>query len=211
MPRASREQARMNRLAVEEASSRLFRERGIQAVSVADLMGAVGLTPGGFYGHFASKDELAAIACNVAFDDAARRWRKRMQGKRNKREAFNAIVDGYLTRRNRDDPADACPSATLASDVARELPDKPVCGAYLGGIKGQLKTLASLRDSEASGTAQREAMIQLALLVGSMALARASRGDQISDEFLDVGKDFLRAFGEYTAKQSEEPASTPSR
>lgn len=75
-------------------------------------------------------DELAAIACNVAFDDAARHWRKRMQRKKDKREAFNSIVGGYLPRRNRDDPADACPSATLVSDVARELADKPVRSSH---------------------------------------------------------------------------------
>ncbi|MUZ66470.1 TetR family transcriptional regulator, partial [Agrobacterium vitis] len=97
MPRVSREQTKLNRHAIEEASSRLFRERGIDAVSVADLMGAAGLTTGGFYGHFASKDELAGVACNIAFDDAARRWRKRMIGKKDIKAAFGAIVDGYLT------------------------------------------------------------------------------------------------------------------
>jgi TetR/AcrR family transcriptional regulator, transcriptional repressor for nem operon len=193
MPRASREQARMNRHAIEEASSRLFRERGIQAVSIADLMEAVGLTPGGFYGHFASKDELAAIACNIAFDEAARHWRKRIQGK-DKRKAFNAIVDAYLTRRNRDDPGDACPSATLASDVGRELADKPVCDAYRKGIMGQLDTLASLRDDKTADAALRNAIIQLALLVGGITLARASRGSGMSDKFLDVVGEFLKGF-----------------
>jgi TetR/AcrR family transcriptional repressor of nem operon len=205
MPRASREQARMNRLAIEEASSRLFREKGIQAVSVADLMGAVGLTAGGFYGHFASKDDLAAIACNVAFDEAARRWRKRMQGKKDRKEAFSAIVDGYLTRQNRDDPGEACPSVTLASDVAREPSDQPVRGAYLNGIKGQLTTLASLRGTEKSDAAQREAMVQLAMLVGTMALARASRGDQISDEFLSAGKEFLKEFAALPPRSRKNP------
>jgi TetR/AcrR family transcriptional repressor of nem operon len=192
MPRVSREQARKNRIAIQEASARLFRERGIQPVSVVDVMGAVGLTAGGFYGHFASKDELTAIACDLAFQESANRWRKRAQGKGSKREALDAIVNGYLTRRNRDDPGDACPSATLASDVARESSDAPVRGAYLKGIKDQVSALASVQDnSEDSDTKQRSAMTQLALLVGAMTLARATRGDPLSDDFLAAAREAL--------------------
>ena len=205
MPRASREQAKANRLAIEEASSHLFRERGVAAVSVADVMGAVGLTAGGFYGHFASKDELAAIACKNAFEEAARRWRKRVQKEKDKRAAFNEIVDDYLTRRNRDDPSDACPSVTLASDVARQSADMPMRDAYLKGIKGQIKTLASLCEVENSDTARRNAMMQLALLVGAMSLAQASQGDEISDQFLEVGRDFLRASAAPPVDAIDEP------
>ncbi len=197
MPRVSREQARTNRLAIEEASSKLFRQQGIQTVSVADLMGAVGLTPGGFYGHFGSKDELVAIACKLAFDDAARRWRKQLRGKKSKTDAFHALVDVYLNRQNRDDPGDACPSAMLASDVAREPTGKPVRAEYIHGIKGQLKTLASLRSGEASGAAEQDAMIQLALLVGSMVLARATKGDPISDDFIEIPSAFLKSLEDY--------------
>ncbi len=193
MPRVSQEQARKNRLAIQEASARLFRERGIQAVSVVDLMGAVGLTAGGFYGHFASKDVLAAIACEAAFDESDNRWRKRMEGKASHRESFDAIVNGYLTRRNRDDPGDACPSAALASDVARERPDAPVREAYIAGIKDQVEKLASLQGGRDSNTARQQAMAQLALLVGAMALARATTGDRLSDDFLAAAKTLLTA------------------
>ena len=67
MPRVTREQADSNKIAITEASARLFRERGIDSVSVAELMAAAGLTHGGFYGHFASKQELAGEACAFAF------------------------------------------------------------------------------------------------------------------------------------------------
>jgi len=179
-------------MAIQEASARLFRERGIQPVSVVDVMGAVGLTAGGFYGHFASKDELTAIACEIAFQESANRWCKRAQGKRNKREALDSIVNGYLTRRNRDDPGDACPSATLASDVARESADAPVRDVYMKGIKDQISTLAFLQDdSEDADAKERSAMTQLALLVGAMVLARATRGDRLSDDFLSAARETL--------------------
>lgn len=197
MPRASREQAKSNRAAIVEAAAKLFRAEGIKAVSVADLMGAVGLTQGGFYGHFASKGELAAIACSEAFDDAARRWRKRLQGKKDPRAARDALVDVYLNRENRDDPGDACPSATLASDVAREPQGSPVHDAYLRGINGQLKTLESLRDDDTPDAAKQVAMLQLALLVGGMTLARATRGTALSDDFVEIPKAFLKSFDDY--------------
>ena len=192
MPRVSQERARQHRLAIQEASSRLFRERGIQAVSVVDLMGAVGLTAGGFYGHFASKDVLAAVACEAAFDESRNRWRKRAEGKAS-REGLDAIVSGYLTRRNRDDPGDACPSATLASDVARESADAPVREAYIKGIEDQIEKLASLQGARDPNTARQRAMTQLALLVGAMTLARATTGSALSDDFLATAKTSLTA------------------
>ncbi len=70
MPRVSKIQAQKNRETIEQVSSRLLREQGISGTSVADLMEASGLTHGGFYGHFASKDDLAAIACGRAFAES---------------------------------------------------------------------------------------------------------------------------------------------
>ena len=74
MPRVSKEQTDLNRSAIENVSAKLFREKGFNGVSVSDLMAAAGLTHGGFYGHFSSKDELAAVACANAFDHAVERW-----------------------------------------------------------------------------------------------------------------------------------------
>ncbi|WP_420360314.1 hypothetical protein, partial [Agrobacterium vitis] len=74
--------------------------------------------------------------------------------------------------------------------------DRPVRDAFLKGILGQLKTLASLRGNRDAEVAKREAACQLAMLVGSMALARATKGDEISDIFLDAGKEYLKAFPE---------------
>ena len=71
MPRVSRAEAENHRQQITEASARLFKERGVKGVSVADLMGAAGLTHGGFYGHFESKDALAGVAVARAADDGA--------------------------------------------------------------------------------------------------------------------------------------------
>ena len=66
MPRVSRKQAELNREIIVEAATRLFRERGIHGISVSDVMAAAGLTHGGFYGHFESREALATEACNRA-------------------------------------------------------------------------------------------------------------------------------------------------
>ena len=76
MARASRAVADQHRTAIEASSARLFRQHGLHGVSVAQVMADAGLTHGGFYGHFASKDELAAVACQRAFDDSNARWQR---------------------------------------------------------------------------------------------------------------------------------------
>ena len=111
MPRASKEQSAVHRKTITDASARLMRERGIQSVSVAELMGAAGLTHGGFYGHFESKDALAAEACGLAFSESVDKWQKRIAGHSDDAGAFKAIVEAYLSVRTRDAPSDLVPTA----------------------------------------------------------------------------------------------------
>src|ERR1700742_973113 len=95
MPRASRQQVDHHRAAITEASARLFREHGIDNVSVAQLMAAAGLTHGGFYGHFESKDELAVESCRWAFNRSTERWKKRIAGKNERAGARAVLTDNY--------------------------------------------------------------------------------------------------------------------
>src|SRR5277367_5494913 len=97
MPRVSKDQSNRNRAAIREISARLFRERGINGVSVADLMGAAGLTHGGFYGHFESKDALAGVAVAHAFEQSAERWHKRVASKPDDAARRALLVDKFLT------------------------------------------------------------------------------------------------------------------
>src|SRR3954463_3443751 len=110
MARVSRAEADNHREQITEASARLFRERGIKGVSVADLMGAAGLTHGGFYGHFESKDALAGGAVARAFDQSAERWRKRIAAKDDGPERRAVLVDKFLTPQSLKDVGTGCPS-----------------------------------------------------------------------------------------------------
>src|SRR3954470_5734234 len=96
MPRVSRAEAEIHRQQITDASARLFRERGIKGVSVADLMGAAGLTHGGFYGHFESKDALAGVAVARAFEQSAERWNKRVAAAPDASAGRATLVDRFL-------------------------------------------------------------------------------------------------------------------
>ena len=193
MPRVSREQTDRNRLAIENASARLFREQGIKGVSVSDLMAAAGLTHGGFYGHFESKNGLAAVACSTAFGQSAERWQTRISGKPHREAALKALFDGYLSPQSRNAVGSGCPMAALATDVAREPMEAPIHDAYIAGLKGLLEILLPLQDTGDAAIDRSQALAQLSMLVGAIVLSRASRGDALSDEFLAAASQHLAA------------------
>jgi TetR/AcrR family transcriptional repressor of nem operon len=190
MPRVSKEQTEHNRHAIEEASTRLFKEKGFAGVSVADLMGAAGLTHGGFYGHFSSKDELAAVACGNAFRYSAERWAKRIDDQPDEHAALRSIVEHYLSSRSLQDFGNSCPGPSLVNDVAREDEDKPVRAAYRAGTAELVEILATLAPGDAAAR-RKTALAQWSLMVGAVALARATKGDPISDEVLAAAREHL--------------------
>jgi TetR/AcrR family transcriptional repressor of nem operon len=188
MPRASREQAGHHRTAITEASARLFRERGVDNVSVAELMAAAGLTHGGFYGHFASKDDLAGEACRWAFGRSAERWKKRIADKTDRSVARAAVTDNYLSSQSRSGPEGSCPATSLASDVARKTADAPIRAAYVAGLEELVTILASVQKTGAARSDREAALADLATMVGGLVLAKATQGEPISDEILSAAR-----------------------
>ncbi|MBQ4769275.1 TetR family transcriptional regulator [Pectobacterium versatile] len=189
MARVSKQQMERNREEIIQVSSQLFRERGLNGVSVNDLMAAAGLTHGGFYGHFASKDELAAIASRKAFEDSGVRWQEISQ--RSDQHDLRTIVELYLSPAHRDGVKDGCAITALASDIARESEDKPVREVYLSGVRAMLDRLESLSTIEDKEQRRLHTLAQFALLSGALTLARATAGDPLSDDFLIAAKKAL--------------------
>jgi TetR/AcrR family transcriptional repressor of nem operon len=190
MPRVSKAQAKANHQAIEDAASRLFRERGIHGVTVADVMSAAGLTHGGFYAHYASKDALAASACEAAFTFAKEKWRRRIDAAESPAAARESIAEGYLKSTHCDPAVATCPTATLVTDVARSTPAHPMRSVYLEGVRQQIDTLASLNTGDR--VVQRaEACVQLATMMGALLLARATHGDPLSDEIVQAARAHL--------------------
>src|SRR5947199_6795009 len=114
--RVTREQAAANRERIVEVASTLFRKHGFDGIGVADIMKRAGLTHGGFYGHFDSKDDLAAeITTRIL---GRNRWLERLTGTRN--PSIRQVVRKYLSKRHRDDPGRGCLFAAVGSDVVRQ-------------------------------------------------------------------------------------------
>jgi len=187
MGRASKEQMERNRDCIIKTSAELFRERGLDGVSVSDIMAAVGLTHGGFYGHFSSKDELEALACQRAIDDAQDFFAASGIA------TFDELVDYYLSAKHRDSFGDGCTVAALASDVLRKPPEKPVREAYTRGVKKMAARLVALQGDAPDAEPSDRHLAQLAMLAGALMLARATKGDEISERFLNAAKNTLHA------------------
>ena len=188
MPRVSKEQAHQNRTAITEASARLFRTHGVDNVSVAELMAAAGLTHGGFYGHFESKEELAGEACRWAFGRSVERWKKRIADKGDGGAARAALTDSYLSPQSRSGPDGSCPATSLASDVARKPADAPIRAAYAAGLEDLLAVLAGVQDTGAAHSDREAALADFATMIGGLVLAKATQGKPISDEILAAAR-----------------------
>ena len=191
MPRVSKAQAAAHHEAIEAAASRLFRERGLAAVSVADVMAEAGLTHGGFYAHYSSKDALAASACEAAFAFAAEKWRRRIAAAPSPAAAKDVIAERYLRSAHCDPAVAACPTATLVTDVARADADHPIRSAYLAGVCEQIDTLTTLGSSGERARDRADACVQLATMMGALLLARATHGDPISEEIVNAARSQL--------------------
>ena len=211
MPRASREQMAIHRQAIEDTASRLFRERGFNNVSIQDIMKAVGLTHGGFYNHFESKDELVAIAYKNAFDKSQERWQQRIASRSPQQNELSAILEPYFTDQWLRSIGDACPLTALSVDIARTNAGAEQQAAqhnYKTGLKGLLAILqdaiAKKQQGQSGNTApitdtapithdssQQKAMIMLANMSGALILARALQDDPLAKEMLDIVKQHL--------------------
>lgn len=175
MGRVSQAQAEENRRRVVENASRLFREQGTQ-VSVADLMKAAGLTHGAFYKQFASKEALVDEAVAHAFAELARRHTAGLESYDGQRDAAQrALIDAYLSVGHRDDPADGCPVAALATDIAREGGGREARRVYTEGVADFAGFLA---------TDDQDGVARLCTLFGALVLSRATAGSPISEEIL---------------------------
>ena|ERR1700722_3665629 len=178
--KVSREQVAENRRTILEAASRLFRERGYGSVTVAEIMKAAGLTHGGFYGYFASKDELIAGAL---VDVLSKRP-----------EPTGDLADyaaGYLSAAHRDNRAGGCPTAALAAETIR-LAGEPRT-EMTAGVKQQIARLSRIAPGETDVQKRQAAIGIWAAMVGAMILARVSDDAALSAEILAQTRNWLAA------------------
>jgi len=191
MPRVSRKQADLNREIIVDSATRLFRERGLHGISVIDVMAAAGLTHGGFYGHFESKEALAREASGRAFQQSGERWQARIAESADSDTARRALIDPYLSAASRDNPGDSCPVVAFAGDMCHEAVDSGLRQTFNEGLNRLLQIFGSLQDTGDDAQDRQQALVQYSLMVGALTLARATRGETISDEILEAARCFL--------------------
>lgn len=185
MPRVSRKEADQHRKNVVEVASRLFREHGVAGISVPALMAEAGLTHGGFYGHFKSKEALAAEACVRAFDEKREEYDELITRHNGNREALRQeFITRYTGKCHRDAFGLGCPAAALCGDVAREGPKSPLRASFAAGVNMMTEKMTALLSRRKKPLNREEAVAQVAILVGGLVLARATKGEPISEEIL---------------------------
>ena len=187
--KVSREQAARNRERILDVAAQLFRERGFEGIGVADLMKEAGLTHGGFYGHFSSKEDLIAEASARALTRSLALWSKLAE--RGAGDRLSAIAGAYLTSTHRDDPGAGCVLAALGPDVSRQGP--AVRRAVTDHVRSACDLLAKLIPGKSKAVRRQRAISTYATLVGAMVIARAVDDRALSQEILDAGLASVKA------------------
>jgi TetR/AcrR family transcriptional repressor of nem operon len=196
---------------VKKASVRL-RERGAHGIGVADLMKDAGLTHGGFYAHFDSREALVIEAFVYAMDRSMERWRKLAeQTPPDKR--LVTIVDSYLTAVHRDDPGHGCAVPTLGAEIARESPKTRK--TFAAKLDQMIEMLAAQVPGVPHKAARKRALATLATMTGTLVLARIAGNGDFSDEVLGAGRDAVLARASAPKRVAKKPlskkAASPAR
>ncbi|CUX68589.1 MULTISPECIES: TetR/AcrR family transcriptional regulator [Agrobacterium] len=185
--RVSRVQAEENRERVINVASRLFREHGFDGIGLKDLMKGAGLTQGGFYKQFASKDDLAALASRRALESATRRW---SDAAADTSDPLESIIRFYLSKDHSGEKAEGCPLVALGSDAARQTAE--VRRPFEDGIRAHFEVLEELIGEGDDIARSEKAMAILSMMVGAVTLSRIIEDEALSTGVLDAAASEVR-------------------
>ncbi len=182
MRHSKAEKAKTHERIVAIAAKR-FREDGLAGIGIADLMKDAGLTVGGFYKHFNSRDALVAEAVGSALE----LWKRQVDAAASGGPpvTYESLVDEYLSAAHRDHPGTGCPVGALAGDLARS--DKRTRALVSRKIRDNIELLATLiRNTNKTdrGSARAQAVFTYCALVGAIGMARAVSDEELSREVL---------------------------
>ena len=176
-------QKQTSREAIAASAAALLRDRGIKASSVMDVMKGAGLTVGGFYNHYDSKEELFVETLRNA---ASANWDQLLKSAKgdSPRSRTLSVIRQYLSRKHRDNKETGCPLPSTAPEVARE--GEPYRSALEEELSGFASSLAEMLD--AGVESRGKALGLIALMYGALSLSRAVADTRLSDEFLQAGR-----------------------
>lgn len=175
---------------IQEASER-FRRDGIDATGLQPLMKALGLTHGGFYSHFKSKDELVEKALQAAATQLDTHCATLFSQK----EPLNAFIDSYLSEWHQTSPHQGCPLPTMCSELGLRGQASPTTDAV---FKARLEQIEATLEGQ--NTAE-QSMVLMSTLVGALLLSRSVENPQLATQILEVTRQYLQQQG----SQSEQP------
>ena len=185
----SQSEKKSNHERIVRTAAKRLREQGLEAVAIADVMKEVGLTVGGFYKHFDSRDDLVVEALRAA----AGPWERPVQqaGFGGSPLRLAGLIDDYLSDKHRDRPGLGCPIGALAGDVARS--NKRIRVLATEQIRSALELIAGLLPDKDQETARKKAALIYSALVGAIALSRAAADESFSDEILESVRGLLKS------------------
>ena len=179
--RKSKQEAAVTRQRIIKAAAAAFRKNGIAGTGLSDLMASAGLTHGGFYRHFDSKDQIVAEAFTAAAESLAEQLAASASRKSPQR-GLKAIVEKYLSAAHRDEPADGCPVAALGSEIARG--DERTRAAATRALLKFVEIIASQFDKTRPDVARRRAWIAAATMIGAVTISRIVTDSELSTSIL---------------------------
>ena len=181
------QKARTHKRIVAIASKR-FREKGLAGFGIAELMKEAGLTVGGFYKHFDSRDELVAEAVSAAFSI----WQRQKEAAEYGGQPFSfaELIDDYLGDVHRKNPGTGCAFSALAPEIARS--DKRIRALASEQVRNDLELIVGLLPGKDRRAARSRAILTFSALVGAMSLARAVSDESLSREILNTVGDLLK-------------------
>lgn len=183
--RVSRAKSVENRELVLDTAAKLFKENGFDGIGVADLMKSAGLTVGGFYKSFESKEDLVAQACQRACDKTLKRWEEHIANPEIV-DPLNRIANSYLSTKNRDELATTCMFSTLAAEVPRH--NDAVKQVFTDSIESTIALLSKIVPGETDEERRINSIATFSQWVGALILARAAGTGELSAEILNVSK-----------------------
>jgi len=201
VPRITQAQKKLNRDKIVKAASEGFRLHGVDGIGIQELMQSAGMTNGGFYNHFPSKEDLALEVYRQGFTDSlAALAAIRKAHPRSAQAALHDMVDGYVTAAHRDHPETGCPSAALAVDAGRHGASPQA--EYGRGLEGYISNITDmvLERARQAGTeptaaeAREQAVALFSQMVGALIVSRAVAGADpaLSDEILKANRKRLK-------------------
>ena len=186
--KTSRQETAETRRRVLNTAAAEFRRAGINAAGIADLMANAGLTHGGFYRHFKSKNQLVAESCAIAVGSVADSFKAALS-KKGKHGGLEAIADDYLSKKHRDDCAGGCPFASLGSELVRtdDTTRKVATEGFLELVEIIEKQFLRARREVAKG----RALVALSAMIGAVTMSRLVTDPELSGAILNQTKEHL--------------------